>query len=73
LYDIEESVLNHIQKVSKTLSNHITDKLNCDGITFVQNNGIAQEVKHYHLHIIPKYKDNKKDSNLEEIYNILKD
>ena len=45
----------------------LTEKLNCDGITLVQNNGIAQEVKHFHLHVIPKY-NNKPNLNIEEVY-----
>ena len=52
----------------------LKDKLNIDGLTFSQNNFLGQDVKHYHIHLIPKYsKDNiyyeKKD--VEEIYNIL--
>ncbi len=50
-------------------------QLNIDGLTITQNNFLGQDVKHYHIHLIPKYnKDNnyyeKKD--VEEIYNMLK-
>lgn len=31
------------------------EKFDCDGVTLVQNNGSVQEVKHFHLHVIPKY------------------
>ena len=45
----------------------LTDKMGADGFTLVQNNGIAQEVKHFHLHVIPKY--NKKVSmNIEDVH-----
>ena len=35
------------------------EKLACDGLNLVQNNGEAagQTVMHFHLHIIPRYKD----------------
>lgn len=60
LFDIDQNTLNHILKVAKEMSNLLMDKLNCEGITLEQNNGISQEVKHFHLHIIPKYKKEKK-------------
>ena len=56
--DIEDDVLLHIQKTAKKVMNILENKLNCDGFSLLQNNGIAQEVKHYHLHLKPYYKDN---------------
>ena len=50
-------------------------QLNIDGLTITQNNFLGQDVKHYHIHLIPKYnKDNNyyEKKNLEEIYNMLK-
>ena len=68
LYDIEEEVLNHILKISKQIANLLTEKLNCTGITLEENNGSCQEVKHFHLHIIPKY--NKEESmGIDEAFN----
>lgn len=68
LLDIDTKTLNHIMKIAKEISNKLIDKLDCNGITLEQNNGISQEVKHFHLHIIPKY--NKKEKlELEEVYN----
>lgn len=72
LYDIDETVLSHIMKISKKISKLLTDSLNCDGITLEQNNGIAQMVKHFHLHVIPVYKEDKMLS-LEEVYNKIKE
>ena len=49
---------------------YLNEKLNPNGIKLVQNNGSLQEIKHYHLHIIPSY--NKKDNvNVEEVFNLL--
>ena len=70
--DIPLDTLTHIFKVAKELKVKIESKLNADGLTFVQNNGDIQEVKHFHLHLKPYYKDNELKS-VEEIYNILKD
>ena len=71
IFDIEEEVLNYIMKIAKKLSINLKEKLNYDGITLTQNNEYGQEVKHYHLHLIPKYKEEEKLS-VEEIYEKLK-
>ena len=71
LFDIDEEVLNHILKVSKRVATYLKDKLNYDGISLCENNGYGQEVKHFHLHLIPKYKGEQKLS-VEEVYNKLK-
>ena len=45
------------------------EKLACDGITLVQNNGSVQEVKHFHLHIIPKYDGKDKiDLQVDDVF-----
>lgn len=71
LFDIEEEILNHILKIAKQVAVHLKEKLNYDGISLCENNGYGQEVKHFHLHLIPKYKDKEK-LPIEEIYNKLK-
>jgi len=53
---IDEDGLCHIMKNVKSIANLIVDSLGADGFTLIQNNGFVQEVKHFHLHIIPKYK-----------------
>ena len=72
LDDIDLETLNHIFNVAKQLKKKLEEKLNIDGLMLVQNNGIVQEVKHYHLHLIPKYNEEKK-LNVEEVYEILKE
>ena len=39
----------------------MTEALDCDGFNIVQNNGEAagQTVFHFHMHLIPRYKDDK--------------
>ena len=47
----------------------ISKNLKPDGFRLTQNNGNVQEVKHYHLHIIPTYKNKQDKLSVEEIYN----
>lgn len=56
-----------IMNVARELSQKIVDKMGAQGYTLIQNNGIAQDVKHFHLHIIPKYKD-KLEMSVDEVY-----
>lgn len=71
LYDIDNETLIHIFDVAKKIGDMLEEKLHCNGITLEQNNGICQEVKHFHLHVIPRYKyDDIID--VDEVYNILK-
>ena len=58
LDDIDEKVLSHILVVAKDIKRKLYEKLDCDGITLIQNNGACQEIKHFHLHLKPYYKNN---------------
>lgn len=71
LDDIDQETLNHILEIAKKIKLLINQKLNPDGITLVQNNGSVQEIKHYHLHLIPVYSENKLIS-VEDVYKKLK-
>ena len=69
--DITLEYLEEIFKASKIIMKKLNDKLKPDGIKLVQNNGIIQEVKHYHLHLIPIYKDEEEKMDIEKIYDLL--
>ena len=56
-----------IKKMKKVLE----EKLNIDGLTFIQNNGDVQEVKHFHLHLKPFYNEKQDIKDVKEIYKIL--
>lgn len=56
--DIDLETLKHINIVAKNLYVILKEKLKCEGLTLIQNNGLGQEVKHYHLHLIPRYTNN---------------
>ena len=46
-------------KLAKKIADRMKEKLSCDGVNLVQNNGVAagQTVMHFHLHVIPRYKN----------------
>lgn len=69
--DIDIDTLNHIVKTYKNLYKHMKNRLNFDGLTITQNNGCVENVKHFHLHLVPKYNKNK-NLTIEEVYNLLK-
>lgn len=69
LYDIDIKTLNHILKIARDVSKILMEKISCDGITLVQNNGSVQEVKHFHLHLIPKYEGKDKvDLSVDDVF-----
>ena len=72
IYDLDSVLFTHIFSVAKTLSKKIVDTLGASGVTFTQNNGDPQLVKHFHLHIIPYYVNNEL-IDVKEIFNKLKD
>lgn len=76
LMDIDDSVLSHIMNISKELYKKYKDKLNMDGLTITQNNDYGQEVKHYHLHLIPRYENDNiefiKPTNLDSVEDVYK-
>ena len=73
LEDIEMTYLTHIMETAKKMKKILEEKLNCDGVKLIQNNGIVQEVKHYHLHLIPVYENKQELDDIENIYKKLKE
>ena len=47
--------------LAKKMAAKMMEVLHCDGVNVVQNNGEAagQTVFHFHMHLIPRYKDDK--------------
>lgn len=81
LLDLDDETALHIKKIIvEILIPKLKNKLNCEGVTICQNNGLGQEIKHFHVHLIPRYENdninmNSKENieNLKEIYNKLMD
>ena len=62
--DTKEEVITHSIKIIKEkLYPKLKDKLNCEGLTLAQNNELGQEIKHYHIHLIPRYQNDNADFN----------
>ena len=75
--DIDLETLKYINEVAKKIYKKLKEKLNCEGLTLVQNNGLGQEVKHYHLHLVPRYTNDEIMMNpnkelLESIEDVMK-
>lgn len=62
IFDIKEEIIAHSIKVLREkLYPLIKEKLNCEGLTICENNFLGQEIKHFHIHVIPRYKDDNVD------------
>ncbi|MDE5866718.1 MAG: HIT domain-containing protein, partial [Lachnospiraceae bacterium] len=59
LYELPEETAAKVMMLAKKMAAQMTDKLNCDGFNLMQNNGevAGQTVFHFHMHLIPRYKD----------------
>lgn len=59
LTELPDETASAVMKLAKKLGTQMIEKLKADGLNVVQNNGEAagQTVMHYHLHLIPRYKE----------------
>ena len=55
--DLDKNLIPHIHEVSLKIYKLLKEKLDIDGFTIVQNNFYGQEIKHYHVHLTPRYKN----------------
>ena len=67
LYEIDANVAAGVMKLAKKLAAHMTEVLKCDGFNLVQNNHeiAGQTVFHFHMHLIPRYKNAKNNDILK--------
>ena len=59
IYEVNPEILGKAAKVAQKVIKHATEVLGCEGYNIVQNNGevAGQTVFHFHMHLIPRYKD----------------
>ncbi|MCR5209612.1 MAG: HIT family protein [Lachnospiraceae bacterium] len=59
IFELPEETAGKAMKLAKKLGEQMVNNLHADGLNLVQNNGetAGQTVKHFHLHLIPRYKD----------------
>ncbi len=55
--ELDEDTANSIMKASMLISKAIKKLYKPDGITICQNGGIFNELTHYHMHVVPRYKN----------------
>ncbi len=61
LFEIPQDVLGRAAGVAKKVGSRLVEGLHADGLNVLQNNGLAagQTVFHFHIHLIPRFKDDK--------------
>lgn len=59
ILDLPTAIGQEVFAVTQIVSRAMLQAFGCDGITILQNNGEAsdQTVFHYHVHVIPRWKD----------------
>lgn len=59
LYELPDELAAKALIVAKKVITKMTDIVGCDGYNILQNNGTeaGQTVFHYHMHLIPRYKE----------------
>ena len=83
--ELDDVVAKSIMDASKLIAKAIKALYKPDGVTVCQNGGVFNELTHYHMHVVPRYKERsfaefytvqsgeKKNHNLEEIKTLLKE
>lgn len=71
--EVDNSTITHaLDIVREKIYPLLKEKLNAEGLTLAQNNDLGQEVKHFHIHLTPRYPNDLADieydkSNLEDL------
>ena len=55
--ELDDDVAKSIMNASKVITKAIKSLYKPDGITICQNGGIFNELTHYHMHVVPRYKE----------------
>ncbi|PGD03103.1 HIT family protein [Bacillus wiedmannii] len=83
--ELDDIVAKSIMDASKLIAKAIKLLYKPDGVTICQNGGIFNELTHYHMHVVPRYKERsfaefytvelgeKKNYNLEETKYLLQE
>lgn len=67
IFDIDEKIINHSFKIIRDkLYPILKEKLNCEGLTLSENNLLGQEIKHFHIHVTPRYENDLVDYSYNE-------
>ena len=66
LFDMDNELLREMDEVIKELYPKFKEKIGAEGLTRMQNNELGQEVKHYHMHLIPRYNNDHFEPKVNE-------
>ncbi|GGM20904.1 HIT family protein [Paraliobacillus quinghaiensis] len=73
-YELDEKTSNSIMNSAKILSKVVKELFKSDGITICQNGGKFDELTHFHMHVVPRYKgQNFADFYAEELEHVVDD
>lgn len=83
ILDCDEDILNYLMSTVKKVANYCVDECGYDGVNLLNasDESAGQSVPHFHIHIIPRRKDDNVDAwpnftganyEIEEIYEKLK-
>ena len=66
IYEMPDELAGKAMILAKKMAGALTKALNCDGFNIVQNNHeiAGQTVFHFHMHLIPRYKNAKNNDIL---------
>lgn len=68
---LSSDLVAHINDVASKIGPMLMEKLDTTRLTMAVNYGDAQEVKHFHLHLMPNYLHNKGEKNVDEVYELI--
>lgn len=83
--ELNDVVAKSVMDASKLIAKAIRIVYKPDGVTVCQNGGVFNELTHYHMHVVPRYKERsfaefytmqtgvKQNHNLEETKHLLKE
>lgn len=70
--ELPDDLLLELNNVRKKLTTLLMEKLNVKALSFSVNYGDSQEVKHYHMHLLPNYHIyNTTKKTTDEIYELI--
>lgn len=81
--ELDDIVAKSVMDASKLIAKAIRIVYKPDGVTVCQNGGVFNELTHYHMHVVPRYKEHsfaefymvqpgeKQNHKLEETQNLL--
>jgi len=55
MFEVPRKLLDYMEGSYKSIYEAYKKKLECDGLTLTTNMDYGQEIKHFHMHFIPRY------------------